>query len=86
MISIADWLPLLAVGSWFTLLGTFKMYGAVRGIEGGCGKTVGDRLCGTCPSWKSPAIRLGFPLFFLAIGLIELGKLAWLLYSHSGTH
>jgi hypothetical protein len=83
MIALSDWLPLLLVGTMFTLLGVAKTYGALRGIEGGCDKSFGVKLCGTCPDWKSPYIRLGFPLLFLGVGLAELGQLAWLIYTAS---
>ena len=81
MISLSDWFPLLLVGSMFTFFGVAKIYGLSRGVEGGCGKPVGEKLCGTCPSWKSPVVRIGFPFFFLTVGLAELGQLAWLVYS-----
>jgi hypothetical protein len=85
MISIGDWLPPLVVGMTFTLLGAAKMYGALRGIEGGCDKTFGEKLCGTCPNWKSGYLRFGFPLFFLSIGLCELSQLACVICAASGT-
>jgi hypothetical protein len=81
MIPVSDWLPLLMVGSTFTCLGIAKTYGLARGIEGGCDKPLGEKLCGTCPSWKSPYVRIAFPLFFLAVGLAELGQLTWLIYA-----
>ena len=85
MISITDWLPPLAVGITFTFLGALKMYGALRGVQGGCEKTFGEKLCGSCPSWKSGYLRLGFPLFFLAVGLVYLGQLAWMIHAASGS-
>jgi len=83
MIPLSDWLPLLLVGSTFTFLGVAKTYGLARRVEGGCEKPFGEKLCGTCPSWKSPFVRIGFPLFFLAVGLAELGQLAWLVYAEA---
>ena len=83
MISFSDWFPLLAVGTTFTFLGVAKMYGALRGIVGGCDKKFGEKLCGTCPEWKNPLLRLGFPFLFLAIGLAELSQLAWVFYAVS---
>jgi hypothetical protein len=81
MIPLSDWLPLLLVGSTFTFFGVAKSYGLARGVEGGCDKSFGEKLCGACPDWKSPVVRIGFPLFFLVIGLAELAQLAWLVYS-----
>ncbi len=83
MLSLADWLPPLVVGITFTLLGAVKMYGALRGIEGGCDKPLGQKLCGTCPSWTSGYLRLGLPLLFLTIGLYELSQLGWVVYAGS---
>ncbi len=83
MISVSDWIPLLAVGVTFTFLGVAKLYGVFRGIEGGCDKGFGEKLCGTCPSWRNRYVRIGFPLFFLAIGLAELAQLAYVMYSAS---
>jgi hypothetical protein len=83
MIFLSDWFPLLAVGTCFTCLGVAKIYGALHGIEGGCDKRFGDKLCGTCPQWKSRYLRIGFPLFLLAIGLFELTQLACVLYTAS---
>jgi hypothetical protein len=85
MISFSDWFPLFAVGVSFTFLGVAKLYGVRRGIEGGCDKRFGEKLCGTCPSWRSRYLRIGFPLFFLAIGLAELAQLACAMYSASRT-
>ncbi len=47
MIHFADWFPLAAVGVTFTLLGGIKLWGLKRGIVGGAGKPVAERLCGT---------------------------------------
>jgi hypothetical protein len=85
MIPLDDWLPLLLVGSTFTFFGVAKIYGLARGVEGGSEKPFREKLCGACPSWKSPVLRIGFPLFFLAIGLANLSRLAWLVYSASST-
>jgi hypothetical protein len=47
MITVADWLPLAAVGLTFTILGSLKLWGLKRGIGAGGGKPVVQRLCGT---------------------------------------
>ena len=47
MLTISDWLPLAAVGVTFTLLGGVKLWGLKRGIVGGGGKPLVQRLCGT---------------------------------------
>lgn len=47
MISLPDWFPLATVGLMFTLLGGIKLWGLKEGIEGGAGKPVVQRLCGT---------------------------------------
>jgi len=44
---MADWLPTLVIGMSFTLLGAAKLYGLSRGIEGGGGKPLSQRMCGT---------------------------------------
>jgi hypothetical protein len=41
------WFPFLLVGSMFTLLGSLKLYGALRGVEGGRDKPTLQKLCGT---------------------------------------
>ena len=47
MITLADWLAMAAVGLTFTILGSLKLWGLKRGIVGGGGKPVVQRLCGT---------------------------------------
>ena len=47
MLALEDWLPLTTVGITFTALGCVKFYGLSRGIVGGAGKPIGQRLCGT---------------------------------------
>jgi hypothetical protein len=47
MIALSDWLPLLTVGLTFTLLGSIKLWGLRKGIEGGADKPFTQRLCGT---------------------------------------
>ena len=47
MLSWTDWLPPLWVGALFTLVGAAKLYGALRGIEGGRDKPFRQQLCGT---------------------------------------
>jgi len=37
--------------------------------------------CGTWTTWRSRSLRLGFPLVFLTIGLINLGLLSWMFFS-----
>lgn len=81
MIAFTDWFPLALPGSMLTLIGVLKLWGLRRGIVGGADKPLVQRLCGTCPTWESRSLRLGFPLLFLAIGLGELGWLGWLVYS-----
>lgn len=47
MIPVSTWFPLAAVGVSFTLMGCLKLYGLVRGIEGGHDKPIAQQLCGT---------------------------------------
>lgn len=47
MISFAEWLPALAVGVSFTVMGCLKLFGFAKGVEGGHGKPLVARLCGT---------------------------------------
>ena len=47
MPAFADWFPQALVGTVFTLWGCLRLYGLARGIEGGRGKPIGHRLCGT---------------------------------------
>jgi hypothetical protein len=47
MLTFGDWFPLAAVGLTFTILGSLKLWGLKRGIVGGGGKPVVQRLCGT---------------------------------------
>jgi hypothetical protein len=47
MLPISDWFPMAAAGLAFTLLGGIKLWGLKRGIVGGAGKPVAQRLCGT---------------------------------------
>jgi hypothetical protein len=47
MSAFAAWFPPALVGITFTLLGLIKLYGLLRGIEGGGGKPFTQRLCGT---------------------------------------
>jgi len=57
-----------------------KFYGLHRCIEGGAGKPFAQRLCGTCPTWKSRNLRIGVPILFVAIGLAVFGLLAAEIY------
>ena len=45
--TIENWLPPLLVGLSFTLMGSLKLYGTLRGIVGGHEKPLVTRLCGT---------------------------------------
>jgi hypothetical protein len=47
MLAFSDWLPPETVGLTFTTLGSLKLWGLRRGIVGGAGKPVVQRLCGT---------------------------------------
>ncbi len=47
MASVTSWLPPALAGVTFTLLGSIKLYGYIRGIEGGAGRPALKRLCGT---------------------------------------
>lgn len=44
--TVAEWLPPLLVGLSFTLLGSLKLYGLLRGIVGGHEKPLMTQLCG----------------------------------------
>jgi hypothetical protein len=81
MFPLSDRLPPAAVGVTFTLLGSLKLWGLTRGIVGGADKPAVQRLCGTCPTWESRSLRLGFPLLLLGLGLFNLGWLGWVLFS-----
>jgi hypothetical protein len=47
MPAFIDWFPFVLVGSTFTLLGSLKLYGALRGVEGGRDKPTFQKVCGT---------------------------------------
>ena len=47
MTVLANWLPPLLVGVTFTLMGSLKLYGLIRGITGGHDKPLVAQLCGT---------------------------------------
>ena len=47
MLAFSDWFPLATVGLTFTTLGSLKLWGLNRGIDGGADKPVVQRLCGT---------------------------------------
>jgi hypothetical protein len=47
MLPFADWFPLALCGTVFTVLGGLKLYGFVRGIEGGRSKPLFEYACGT---------------------------------------
>ena len=81
MLTFRDWFPLATVGVTFTVLGRLTRWGLNRAIVGGAGQPVVQRLCGISPAWESRSLRLGFPFLLLTIGLINLGRLAWMLIS-----
>jgi hypothetical protein len=74
---LSDWLPASTVGLTFTSLAALKIYGYTRGIVGGGGKPASQRLCGSCPSWTRN-VNIAVTCLFLAIGLGNLGYLAWI--------
>lgn len=78
MIAFSDWLPLAAVGGTFTTLGLLKVYGLSKGIVGGGGRPAACRLLGRCPSWSKP-LNWAMTVFFLGIGVVNLGILVVLL-------
>jgi hypothetical protein len=47
MISFAEWVPLVLVGSTFTLFACLKLYGLKKGVVGGPNKSLAVQLCGT---------------------------------------
>jgi hypothetical protein len=47
MAEFFNWFPQALVGTVFIVFGLLKVYGLVYGIEGGQGKPLGTRLCGT---------------------------------------
>jgi hypothetical protein len=47
VLTIADWLPPLMVGLFFTAFGTLKLIGLRRGVVGGHDQPFAKRLCGT---------------------------------------
>jgi len=66
-------MPAIA-GLLFLTLGTVKVYGMVRGIEGGC-KPALTRACGSCSSW-SRTFNVAFVVVLLMAGFGNL-YLAW---------
>jgi hypothetical protein len=42
-----EWFPFAVVGATFTVFGCLKLYGVLRGIEGGRDKPTFQYLCGT---------------------------------------
>lgn len=77
MRTLSEWLPLATSGATFTLLGLLKLYGLSKGIQGGGCKPWSQRVCGSCPSW-SRTLNILVTALFLAIGLVNLARLAWL--------
>jgi hypothetical protein len=73
-------LPPALVGGTFTFIGLLKVYGFVRGIQGGGCKPIGQRLCGSCPSW-SRSVNIGMTALFLLIGIGNLAWLMWIVWS-----
>jgi hypothetical protein len=47
MDKLVAWLPFAVVGAALTAVGALKLYGALRGIEGGRDKPPFQYLCGT---------------------------------------
>jgi hypothetical protein len=47
MLAFSDGFPLAIAGLTFTILGSLKLWGLNRGIEGGADKPAVERLCGT---------------------------------------
>jgi hypothetical protein len=47
MSTFASWFPPTLVGVIFTIFGSLKLYGVVRGVEGGRDKPTLQKLCGT---------------------------------------
>jgi hypothetical protein len=47
MSTLWEWFPPALVGVIFTLFGSLKLYGALRGVEGGRHKPTFQYLCGT---------------------------------------
>lgn len=80
MVGFVDWFPPAMVGGMFAVFGLLKVYGLFRGIQGGGGKPLAERVCGSCPSW-SRGLNVGMTLLFLAIGLGNLAWLTWVLYA-----
>jgi hypothetical protein len=78
MVAFFDWFPAACVGSLFTLFGLLKVYGLANGIQGGGCKPLGQKVCGSCPSW-SRGLNISVTLLFLAIGLANLAWLVWIL-------
>jgi hypothetical protein len=47
MDKFVDWFPFAIVGAALTVFGSLKLYGVLRGIEGGRDKLPFQYLCGT---------------------------------------
>jgi hypothetical protein len=47
METFVGWFPFAIVGATFTVLGCLKLYGVLRGIEGGRDKPTFQYICGT---------------------------------------
>ena len=75
----SEWIPNALAGITFSLLGLLKVYGWRKGIMGGSGQPISCRLTGRCPSWSKP-VNLGVIVLWLAIGLINLGYAASVLF------
>ena len=70
-------LPYAAVGGTFTCFGLLKVYGFAMGVQGGACKPIGQRVCGSCPSWSRSA-NIALTALFLLIGIANLACLAWI--------
>jgi len=66
MIDFADWFPLATVGLTFTLLGSLKLCGLNRGIVGGAGKPVVQRICAHDPPGRAAVCGWGSRFYFWA--------------------
>jgi hypothetical protein len=73
-------LPPSLVGGMFTFIGLLKVYGFAKGIQGGGCKPIGQRLCGSCPSWIR-SVNIGMTALFLLIGIGNLAWLIWIIWS-----
>ena len=66
MLTFSDWFPQATVGLTFTIVGSLKLWGLNRGIVGGAGKPVVQRICGTYPNLANRhcIVRTGNPVSY----------------------